>query len=1582
MLNFEFYAKRFQLKLSNYDKHPWEHGIEQRILQGIDQHAARDGKPRAGLIDVDVIRGSVFAKAKPGHGWMSALRWGLLRVAFAPFYWNYWRGHTSFRVAVYMMVHFFLQFLQVVFFLMTDPRTSSSSQDDVLLPCLLAICLGILHAHITAPHSKTGICSSFIDNPTTAQSFKDINNHNLNSNCCSYNSDALVNNKYGNTHAVINRHNECDYSSWLPVQSITSEQRRFPNNIYSMSHQSINVSNFNKEQIHNTTEQFENSNALSNDCLECYNSPHLMNENCAKIQKNIHWRPSEMKPKRPSISSYKFLKTHLDSNYQDDYSTLYGCPGDATRHELNVSDFMNGTDGGYTSCILDEECGRTKHLHNSQVLEHRPRVVRRRRRLNSYNTKHSNSGRGHDADVEESEGEHVTIPVKKDVSESGHSDQCISLHIVNDLNPNYVPQSRLEESIDRVGSFDFHSASCNSDINHNSTVLPREKQASEFPSNCSSLHNPAKLSETLDKDFSGTMKSSSGGDISKRQSASDSSILFKTNQFTESEGFMPHISHISSLSSSLDSVTESSYLVFRRSLSMSFLEKRKKNIIMCGYSNSGGKILKKSFSDGLLSCSGGYDSSKYHLFDNNDNGLHYVALKSSSQQKRNFQSVYSDSNDQDREVVKLSSSSPRGHLTNEMASCRKISFSSHSSAAVESSTNSARSFSSVRNCRSSADQVLDKKTHSSYIDVPKSHLTEDINSSVQPVELSKEFQKLNGLNEKCNVQLNNCEFKNKSYDCINKYDDTITVFNKQRAKYLRLFLQRASNLQQPRTFTNPSHTDTDIIESESVILNNKRLNGNLKNSGKYIPLPADVDINFKSFNQRSSSSNFANIGCLKSTAKKAFYNWSEANSLFGNINNWSTTTATTTTDIANSQGSFRVPRRNMNQYINPIGGFSRDAYSHPHYFSKDESHDTNMNTRGQTASETEYFDRINSDLGSDIDSSSCPDEVESPSQHPCNNELQNWQHSNPKPEVNVNPREEFQTVDTNQVSMQPGYHSRISKHYCPKCSSRINVFPSPPTDSGQFNSFEDFKRVENSNHQKSAEPHKSYESLQTVNASENNECVSSVHEEVLHSVNVEVKEKQFDSQTTKENFRKIHIKSHLRSESHSHENLLTSKTDTVRCYMWAGEKFSKFNLSMLDIGKSVIYAVERQSISTDYIIFACIATFALPFISVIFHSTNSSIIEVDNYNNSQYHSPSITEDGKAFLVDYSTNQTFTINNSVFGNSVIGLYLHALLSLFHHILLTVTTKLYTLLIDTNIQASYCSRPYCIIFRNIISGQFLVDWFSKPDIQGRLVILIGFILRFNVYGTVFFLLCIAERTFQERLLYAKYFFSLTSGRRALKYRVPQFRLNKVGHIKCWLMLRSYLKKRGPQRSVEHIMTIAFYILLSKSRTCVFAHLTNWDILGLSFGIIVFLYRFILLGAKITKKYLLLVFTTYLLFITCCAIKLIFNHICKNLFFNNSLTELNTTHLGRAINLYLSMESKPHKKEDLMLTFQVLRLVEGLLKEVDGPFRVCGWTLNPLVYNIFKLVLLSCVSTLLSESLGFKLKLYKLKLNPSNW
>lgn len=45
--------------------------------------------------------------------------------------------------------------------------------------------------------------------------------------------------------------------------------------------------------------------------------------------------------------------------------------------------------------------------------------------------------------------------------------------------------------------------------------------------------------------------------------------------------------------------------------------------------------------------------------------------------------------------------------------------------------------------------------------------------------------------------------------------------------------------------------------------------------------------------------------------------------------------------------------------------------------------------------------------------------------------------------------------------------------------------------------------------------------------------------------------------------------------------------------------------------------------------------------------------------------------------------------------------------------------------------------------------------------------------------------------QRLLYAKHFCYLTSFRRAKKYELPHFRLNKVRNIKTWLSLRSYLK-----------------------------------------------------------------------------------------------------------------------------------------------------------------------------------------------
>lgn len=80
---------------------------------------------------------------------------------------------------------------------------------------------------------------------------------------------------------------------------------------------------------------------------------------------------------------------------------------------------------------------------------------------------------------------------------------------------------------------------------------------------------------------------------------------------------------------------------------------------------------------------------------------------------------------------------------------------------------------------------------------------------------------------------------------------------------------------------------------------------------------------------------------------------------------------------------------------------------------------------------------------------------------------------------------------------------------------------------------------------------------------------------------------------------------------------------------------------------------------------------------------------------------------------------------------------------------------------------------------------------------------------------------------------------------------------------------------------------------------------------------------------------------------------------------------------INLYLQLERKPHKKDALMLANHVLKLAVDLLKELESPYKISGFSANPYLYNITKVVVLSAFSAVLTEMLGFKLKLYKIKL-----
>ncbi|XP_053313594.1 protein PHTF1 [Spea bombifrons] len=254
---------------------------------------------------------------------------------------------------------------------------------------------------------------------------------------------------------------------------------------------------------------------------------------------------------------------------------------------------------------------------------------------------------------------------------------------------------------------------------------------------------------------------------------------------------------------------------------------------------------------------------------------------------------------------------------------------------------------------------------------------------------------------------------------------------------------------------------------------------------------------------------------------------------------------------------------------------------------------------------------------------------------------------------------------------------------------------------------------------------------------------------------------------------------------------------------------------------------------------------------------------------------------------------------------------------------------------------------------LTGEELLTIFCGGTPTSLLLALtaINLVLRVCLTWMFFFLMCVAERTYKQRFLIAKLFSHLTSARKALKSEIPHFRLKKVQNIKMWLSLRSYLMKRGPQRSVDVIVSSVYLLTLSiaffccaqvlHGHTIFLNYVYNWEFLIWETSLVIFLLRLTSLGSDTNKKY-------------------------------SNVSIL----LTEEINLYLKMEKKPNKKEQLSIVNNVLKLSSKLIKEIDTPFRLYGLTMNPLIYNITRVVILSAVSGVVSDLLGFNIRLWKIK------
>ena len=215
---------------------------------------------------------------------------------------------------------------------------------------------------------------------------------------------------------------------------------------------------------------------------------------------------------------------------------------------------------------------------------------------------------------------------------------------------------------------------------------------------------------------------------------------------------------------------------------------------------------------------------------------------------------------------------------------------------------------------------------------------------------------------------------------------------------------------------------------------------------------------------------------------------------------------------------------------------------------------------------------------------------------------------------------------------------------------------------------------------------------------------------------------------------------------------------------------------------------------------------------------------------------------------------------------------------------------------------------------------------------------FLTRF-IIGTLF----TAQRTYHKRYLYAKYFSALTSLRRSQRYNLPHFRLKNVENVMAWLSLRgsrAWLRLEPNELSADMVVSLTFQFFLAMvatigwivlqegtaakiSKTSVsvedFDQLSHGQIFFGTLILSYYLLHFMMIGTAINHKY------------------------------GNS-----TLLLTEQINLHLRMvavsERPSHydtrgkeKKEKLLLCNKVLELAAKLLKELEGPNKVCGHSIS---------------------------------------
>ncbi|CAG12144.1 unnamed protein product [Tetraodon nigroviridis] len=149
----------YQKKIGAYDQQIWEKSVEQREIKGLRNKPKKTGHVKPDLIDVDLVRGSAFAKAKPESPWTSLTRKGIVRAVFFPFFYRWWIQVTSKGVFLLLLTLYALQAAAAVLYA-TIPQPHGIPATEVFGAIWLMLLLGTVHCQIVSTGTPKSACGT------------------------------------------------------------------------------------------------------------------------------------------------------------------------------------------------------------------------------------------------------------------------------------------------------------------------------------------------------------------------------------------------------------------------------------------------------------------------------------------------------------------------------------------------------------------------------------------------------------------------------------------------------------------------------------------------------------------------------------------------------------------------------------------------------------------------------------------------------------------------------------------------------------------------------------------------------------------------------------------------------------------------------------------------------------------------------------------------------------------------------------------------------------------------------------------------------------------------------------------------------------------------------------------------------------------------------------------------------------------------------------------------------------------------------------------------------------------------------